>query len=85
MKPDDFEEELGSFFRFLNGEQTNPQASGAERRFQKQLEWRQLEEWACDHVDPDIRELRQRAFDHHDQEAMNELRLEYDWMMQRDE
>ncbi|WP_375570505.1 hypothetical protein ABWH93_19755 [Seohaeicola saemankumensis] len=83
MKLDDFEEELGSFFRFLNGEQADPQASIAERGFEKQLDWRQLEEWACEHADPYIQELRHRAFDFHDQEAMDQVRLEYAWMMQR--
>jgi hypothetical protein len=82
---EDFEQTFGSFFRFLHEESTEPCSLQTESILQSQPDWREVEHWAHSHFDPNIRTLSEIAFDRHDQDAMNQLRLEYAWMLQRRE
>ena len=71
-------------FQFLVGTFRNSKlpARGKEQ-YHSAEPWRELEQWAKGHANPELRQLASRAFDTHDVCAMNTLRLEYDWLLER--
>lgn len=86
MKLDDFEEGIRSFLRFLEGEKNQAKKTVRLQRPEiSKSECRNLEEWAYKHTDFEIRALCRRAFDLHDQDAMDQLRIDYAWFLQRNE
>jgi hypothetical protein len=86
MKLNNFEEELGSFLRFLEGEKKHAQKTlFQDYQHLPEYNWRQLESWAHSHSDPDVRAVCTRAFHCHDQDAMNQLQLEHAWFLRQNE
>ncbi|MFU8864190.1 MAG: hypothetical protein ACNA7O_09750 [Rhodobacterales bacterium] len=82
---EDFEKKYGSILSFLNGKIQSNEKKTRSIEHSRQSRWRQVEEWSFAHPDPYIQLLGRRAFDLHDQEAMNELRAQYDWELRQAE
>jgi len=55
----------------------------ASERKNPTLNWRKLELWGRSHHHEDVRRLAAQAFEKHDIRAMNDLRSEYAWFLDR--